>query len=164
MKIIKSIILFSAVMFGYFLTAGAQTKTPEQVKQLLESRNYIFKAEMMNPQGSISRPLTPEYDLTISRDTVVSFLPYFGRAYSAPINLTEGGIKFTSTKFDYNLKAKGKKWEATIRPKDTHDVQQIYLEVFDNGYAILQVISNNRQAISFNGYIEENKAKSKKGF
>ena len=131
---------------------------------MIESRNYIFKAQMANPQNSASRQLTSEYDLTISGDTIISYLPYFGRAYVAPANSSEGGIKFTSTNSEYNTVRDDKGWEITIKPKHAREVQELFLRVFDNGNATLQVISTNRQGISFNGYVEEGKSKRKRAF
>ena len=164
MKIIKGfLIVFAIISSGCLLTVNAQKKNPEDIKRIVESRNYIFKAQRANPLGgSMSRDLSSSYyDLTVGRDTVISFLPYFGRAYSAPVNPSEGGIKFTSTKFDYQQSNNGKRWTITIKPKDASDVQQLYLDIFDNGFATLQVISTNRQSISFNGYVEERNSNGK---
>jgi hypothetical protein len=119
---------------------------------------------MANPQTGSTRQLSPDYDLTITKDTIISYLPYFGRAYVAPVDPAQGGIKFTSTNFEYKQAKDNKAWQITIKPKDTPDVHQLYLSIFDNGYATLQVISTNRQGISFNGYIEEGKVKEKKAF
>jgi hypothetical protein len=88
-------------------------------------------------------------------DSIVTYLPYFGRAYVAPVDPTEGGIKFTSTNFSYTAKQKKDGWEITILPKDTRDVKQMYLSVSTKGYAKLQVISNNRESISYNGYVDQ---------
>ncbi|MFI5129541.1 MAG: DUF4251 domain-containing protein [Chitinophagales bacterium] len=162
MKNIKAFLVFSAITGS--LLAGAQKMSPDEIKRIVESQSYVFKAQMANPQGAMSRQLTSEYDLTVTKETVVSFLPYFGRAYVAPANPAEGGIKFSSSKFDYKQSHKGKSWRITISPKDAPDVQQLYMDIFDNGRATLQVISTNRQTISFNGYVEENKAKPKKPF
>ncbi len=41
-------------------------------------------------------------------DSIVTYLPYFGRAYSVPVNLSQGGIQFTSTDFDYTIESKRK--------------------------------------------------------
>jgi len=157
------ICLAISILAGSFM-AKAQKKSPDEIKKIVESQNYVFKAQWANPQASISRQLTSDYDLTIAGDTVISYLPYFGRAYVAPIDPSEGGIRFTSTKFDYKLSQNGKSWKVMIKPKDSPGVQQLYLEIFDNGNATLQVVSTDRQAISFNGYVEENKAKGKKAF
>lgn len=102
MKNIKVFLLFAASVMAGSSIIKAQNKKPDEVNTMIESRNYIFKARTVNPQNSVSRQLTSEYDLTVSRDTIISYLPYFGRAYVAPINPSEGGIKFTSPKFEYN--------------------------------------------------------------
>jgi len=164
MKSIKIFLLLSVSVLGASLITKAQDKKPGEIKTMIESRNYIFKAQMANPQNGSSRQLTPEYDLTISGDTIISYLPYFGRAYVAPTNPSEGGIKFTSTKFEYNPVKDEKAWKITIKPKDDREVQQLFLEVFDNGRATLQVISTNRQGISFTGYVEEGKPKGRRAF
>ena len=69
----------------------AQEKKEPTTQQIVESKNYIFKAESVNPQRGRFRYLTSaEYDLVVTSDTVIAYLPYFGRAYSAPINPSEG--------------------------------------------------------------------------
>jgi hypothetical protein len=139
----------------------AQDLEPATVKNIIQSKNFIFKAEYVNPQSGSTRPLTSEYDVSVKSDKVVSYLPFFGRAYTAPVNPAEGGIKFTSLKFDYTIKQKNKKWDVRIRPRDVSDVQDMYLTVFDNGKASLRVISTNRQSISYDGYIIESKQEKK---
>jgi hypothetical protein len=162
MKIgIKAALLLSAILAFSFI-AGAQEKDPAKVKALVESKNFVFVADYVNPQSMRSRSLTTsEYDLTIKPGEVISYLPYFGRAYSAPIN-GEGGIKFTSKDFEYKqVKAKTHSWDISIKPKDANDIQEMYLTVFDNGTASLRVNSLNRQSISYRGYIVAGKEEKK---
>ncbi len=165
MKNIKQI-LFPLViaMLAITTAANAQDKKPEEVKKMVESKNYIFIAQRVIPRSSSSRILTTDYDLTVTGDSVISYLPYFGRAYSAPLDPTKGGIQFTSTKFEYKQIKDGDEWEITIRPKDAADVQELYLTIFDNGRATLAVNNTNRQSISFNGYVKEGREKEKKAF
>jgi hypothetical protein len=60
------------------------------------------------------------------KDTINAYLPFYGKAYSIPYGSNEGGIKFTSTDFNYTLTPKKKgSWDITIIPKDYRDVQQI---------------------------------------
>jgi hypothetical protein len=165
MKNIKTFLVFFTInILAGLSIVKAQEKTPDEIKKIVESQNYIFKAQMVYPQSGSSRSLTSDYDLTITRDTIISFLPYFGRAYSAPVDPTKGGIKFTSTDFEYKPTKDGKSWGITIKPKDAPDVQQLYLDIFDNGNATLRVTSTNRQSISFNGYVKEGPPKGKKAF
>jgi len=126
-----------------------------QVKESVENQHYIFVAQTALPLQGRVRQLTTDYTLKVSKDTVIADLPYFGRAYSAPIGTSGGGIQFTSTKFEYTSTERKKGgWNISIKPKESQDVRELSLSISENGYASLQVISNNRQAISFNGYLK----------
>jgi hypothetical protein len=132
----------------------AQDDKAAAVKSIIQEQHYVFKAETMLPASGITRQLTPEYDLRVSKDTIIAWLPYFGKSYSAPIDVNDAGIKFTSVKFDYTL-SKGKKnrYEIDIRPKDQTGIYELSLTAFDNGSAILKVISTNRQPVTFYGHV-----------
>lgn len=155
MKLFKTIcaaFVFSILLFTY---TQAQTSN---AKALIDGQNFIFRAQSVTPQTGNMRQLSNDYyTLSITKDAVTSDLPYFGRAYSAPIDPTQGGMQFTSKKFDYDVQDKKKKWEITIKTKDVNNATQMLLTVYDNGTAYLQVNSTNRQAISYNGVIEEKK-------
>ena len=121
---------------------------------LINNQQYAFKAQSVTPLSGRLRQLTSDYDLQVDKDAIVAQLPYFGRAYSAPINPADGGIQFTSKDFEYVITNKKKGgWDVTIKYKDAGDTKQMQLGIFNNGTASLQVTSNNRQSISFNGYI-----------
>ena len=63
----------------------------------------------------------------------------------------------------YMVSQKDKKgnWVYTINPKDTENVRTLYLEVYKNGKAYLSIDSNDRQPISYDGYIMKNEIKNK---
>jgi hypothetical protein len=148
-------------------TAKADKKAQKaaDLKRIIDGKNFIFKANMAMPQGGANIQLTSSYDLKLANDTLVAFLPYYGVAYSAPYNPTEGGIKFTSTKFDYAVtQKKNGNFEISIKPLDLQprapsDVQKIFLTISAGGWANLQIINFNRQSISFSGTVEEVKPK-----
>jgi type II secretory pathway pseudopilin PulG len=128
------------------------------LKNMIDAQSYVFKARTANPMRGRTMQLTTDYTVKVGKDTVVSDLPYFGRAFTAPVDPTKGGIQFTSTKFDYSTKEIKKGWEVTIKPTDTGgDIQQLFLTIFNNGSASLQVTSTNRTPISFNGTVVEKK-------
>jgi hypothetical protein len=138
---------------------NAQKLDKALVENFVRSKEFVFKAQTVLPMSGASRQLTSDYDVRFLGDSIVAYLPYFGRAYSAGYG-EGGGIDFTSTKFDYTAKQRKKGgWNISIKPKDTKDVQQLNFAVSENGYATLQITSNNRQPISFNGYIVERKRK-----
>ncbi|MFN2438371.1 MAG: DUF4251 domain-containing protein, partial [Chitinophagaceae bacterium] len=149
-------ILTGAFIFLFALAkmnAHAQNNVSEKqtketiIKNLIESKNYVFRARTVQPISGSIRHLTTEYDMRVMGDSIVTYLPYFGRAYSAPVSLTQGGIQFTSTDFNYNIESKRKEWEIVIKPKEAIDVRELILRVYKNGSASLMVSSNNRQAI-----------------
>lgn len=124
------------------------------MESLLKSRNFIFKAQSANPLRGNVVQLTSEYDLVMAHDTLRTFLPYFGRAFSAPAYNGEGGIKLSTTDFDYNLSSQRKnRWNLTLKPNDDQTIQQLVLSVSENGFANLRVLSTNRDPITFNGMV-----------
>ena len=137
------------------LSGGAQETNSNNLKTILSGKNFVFKAQSAWPlQGTVVQ-LTAGYDMRVLQDSINTYLPYYGRAFTASYT-GEGGVNFTSRKFDYKLKEKQKGgWELTIRPADAKDVVEMNYSVSANGYATLQIISNNRQAISYYGVIEK---------
>lgn len=165
MKYLKlnSFLLFITILAGT-VPAKAQDDDRVSVKEMIDTRNFVFKAQMMSPMGGRLINLTSDYDFTVRPDSIVSYLPYFGRAYSAPINPTDGGIKFTSSKFDYKTTKRKKSWDISIQTRDVSEGYQLFLSVYNNGRATLRANSVNKQSIVFDGYITEGRPLNKKGF
>jgi hypothetical protein len=135
----------------------AQESEQASLQKMINAKHFVFKAQTVLPLRGSTRNLTSDYDLRFSGDSLISYLPYFGRAYSAPLDPNESGLQFTSTDFTYNVQKKKKGWDITILPKDTRDVRQMFLSISNSGYARLQVTSNSRDGIAFNGYIDKMK-------
>lgn len=130
------------------------------VDSLLKTNNFKFVAQQANPlrAGLVSQRLQQlggSYYLMVSKDTIDSYLPYFGVAQSAPYGSTDNGIQFITTDFEYNKKETEKGFEITIVPKKTDKANKMFLSISESGSATLNVNSNNRDAISFNGTIEK---------
>lgn len=152
---------------GIFSTASAQdtkadktTKKEEQaakVTAMIEGQRFLFRPQSANPMRGRLIQLTTEYSVKVGKDTIVADLPYFGRSFTAPIDPSRGGIQFNATKFDYQVTNIKKGWQITIKPSDASDIQQLFLTVFTNGSATLQVTSTNRTPITFNGQVLERK-------
>jgi len=126
-----------------------------QIKQQIESRNYKISVNYMLPVQGASRSLTSPYSLTIQGDTLISYLPYFGRAYNIPYGGGKG-LNFTAPLFDYSLSFNSKETaEILLRARSEGDVLLYNIEIFNNRKASISVTSNNRQGISFCGQLEE---------
>lgn len=166
-NIIKNICLFIMVMFS--LSAYAQTSKADKkaakaadLKRLVEGKKYLFIANQAYPMGGGTINLTSSnFDLKLANDTLTAFLPYYGVAYSAPINANEGGIKLATTKFNYKVvQKKNGTYQIEIRPinpevRGAGDINWMILNVSPGGYGTLQVFSFNRQPISFNGWLQD---------
>ena len=135
------------------LSAAAQPGQP--VSTLVDSQQYVFQARTAQPLRGPARNLTSTaYTFKVTRDTISSDLPYFGRAFVAPMDPSKTGLQFVSTKFDYTV-TPGKKegWIISVKPKNALDIREIQLNISSSGYASVQVLCNNRDPITFNGII-----------
>jgi hypothetical protein len=164
MKTLKNFfVLLLIVGAGLNIASAQNTKSAKKaakeiaVKGKINGQRYTFLANYMLPQRGSGKSLTDNYDLRVTKDSVIAFLPYYGRAYyDVPYGGADGGIKFTSTKFSYEVKDKKKGgWEITIKPNDVKNTNRLLLNISTDGYASLSVTSSNRDFITFDGYIKE---------
>ncbi len=103
-----NIFLVSFLMSGVFFSCTSSSKIATkpnavEISNMINSQNFTFVAERVNPLRGSSRPLTSYYDVTVKSDTLNCYLPYFGRAFQAPIDPTKGGLNFKSYNFSYNV-------------------------------------------------------------
>jgi hypothetical protein len=132
------------------LAAGAQS-----VKPILDSQHYVFQPwTAQSETGQIHHLNDAYFTLEITPDKIISNLPYFGRAYVAPIDPTKNILEFNSAKFTYTIAPRKKDgWIVLIKPQDDQDVTEMQLVISSNGYASLEVLSPNQEPITFNGII-----------
>jgi hypothetical protein len=158
-KILNYLLIASFLLAGIFCFAQKPNKkaTKEaEIQNLIDSQSYVFHAQQLTPLGGGTRQLTPNYDMLVKPDSIGADLPYFGRAFEAPINATDIGIKMCTRKFNYEkVNAKKGGWEITIKPTVRMDVQQMFLSISKEGYSTLQVTSLNREPITYYGYISK---------
>ncbi|PUZ23799.1 protein of unknown function [Chitinophaga costaii] len=120
----------------------------------LHDRQFIFVPQQMMPMAGRMRTVTPDFSIKLNGDTLISYLPYVGRSYLAPVDASKGPLDFTTTvTYDQQSRKKGG-WTIILKPIESMDVQQYVLTVFTNGSTSLQVASTNRQPISYNGYLK----------
>ncbi len=142
------------VLLLFCVEAGQAQDENTSIKSAIESRRFAFDAQTVTPAAGRTRQIAGErYSIRVSGDSLVSELPYFGRAFSAPLS-GGGGIRFTSVKYNYAIKNRKRGgWDIELQPGDVTDLRKFVLTVFENGSATLRALSNNRQPISFNGTV-----------
>lgn len=154
----KIVVIMLVAVLGFACKSGNSLSKEEVILSMtekIESSNYTFIPRTAIPMSAKSVNLDYSYSLRVSKDTITAYLPYFGRAYTAPVSSNDGGIKFTSTDFNYSVSDKKKgTWDVSIETKDTQRRFSLVMKVGDTGYTSLTVSENNRQPISFYGKIE----------
>ncbi|MDQ6756007.1 MAG: DUF4251 domain-containing protein [Bacteroidota bacterium] len=156
------LIICAAILFGCSNTknlSNGQITDRVSLRNMIESHDFVFIAQSVNAVGVRRRDLTSGYQISISKDTIVSYLPFFGRGYTAPLSPTDVDFDFTSTKFSYSITPARRGWNILIKPMDQSYLHELYFWVFDNGYASLNIVSINRSFVSYDGYISERKKK-----
>ena len=133
--------------------------TGTDVKNILDSQSFVFIPRYVNPMAFRRRDLTPGFELSISKDSLISYLPYFGRGYSAPVSPADVDFDFTSTKFTYAVTPARNGWNISVKPTDQTYLRELYFRIFDNATASLTVTSLDRSSISYDGYITRRKSR-----
>ncbi len=159
MKKFVVLIALLAVGFAYSRNLPADetvlTNDGQTIDEKIASKSYVFEAQIAIPTGGRTIQLNSYFDVRVSGDTLVCSLPYYGRAYTAPINPAEGGYNFTTTKYQYIVnKPKEDEWKIELVPLARTQGEKFMLTAFSNGTASLLVTSNNRQPINFRGVIK----------
>jgi hypothetical protein len=147
-------VLIISLICNISLSYAQRNKVDESVlRDAITAKNFTFKALTAYPSQGRAVQLTSNYDVRIKADTLISYLPYYGRAYSAQVYTGESPLRFTGKIAQYNVKQRRKGgWEITVHPEDK-DVRLLLLTVHTNGRASMNVLSHSRQSINFHGEI-----------
>lgn len=133
---------------------AAASFSKEAVTEAINKNEWVFTANYAMPQTGRSRITNGLYTVTYSDNKFVVYLPYFGRAYTAPIGSSQGPLDFTTSDFDVvkNQKKEGE-WDIVLKPKDNREVQSLNFTLYDNGAADVNATLTNRTPISFRGTV-----------
>jgi hypothetical protein len=160
----QGLLLFTLMLLlqgcGASRSAAEKEQIAAEITNAVNTSDFTFKATYAHPTGFRSRYLSPYYQVDVSPDTVDVYLPYFGRAYKAPMSPNEGGYRFTSVDFDYKVEP-GKRegsWNVLISVNDLDRSVLFNFDIWENETSRLSIIDTDRQGISFQGNIVTNKS------
>ncbi|MGC3946823.1 MAG: DUF4251 domain-containing protein [Chryseolinea sp.] len=147
MKLILAILL----MF-----VGLELHAQKDIVQSVKDKRFTINVESMSPRRGGYKRLSSLYTFKVTPDTVVTDLPYAGRAYQAPMGTDDTGIKFLSREFEYTAKP-GKKgaWEIQLKLKDTRNYPVISLTLQPGGSASIRISPVDKDFISYTGTVIE---------
>jgi len=157
MKNFKLLLICLAVLCAGSQVLYAQSKKEKAekkagaVKELINSRHYTVDVLRAYPMGGESVNLTSPYSLEIRGDSLISYLPYFGRAYSIPYGGGKGLI-FDAPITNYRCVINTKKTALiTFESRNDEDAYQFQVDIFPSGSATIDVVPTKRQSISYQG-------------
>lgn len=134
--------------------AKAKQEQKQAIKEKIESKHFTIDVNRMIPMSGPSKSLTSDYSLKLKGDTLISYLPYFGEAYSIPYGGGKG-LNFEAPITDYSL-TWNKKGVAVVKFKarTNEDNFSFRIQIFDNGTSSIQISPINRQSITFYGELD----------
>lgn len=148
-----------AVVITFLLVAAVPISNAtyqDDIKQAILSDQWVFVAQSASPQGGRTQFLTSRYEFRKAKDTINSYLPYYGRSYSGAGAMTNSNpLDFKST--DFTLEKEEKKkggWRVTVKLKDVSAIRVMTFELYENGSANLNVTLNDRSPINYLGKVE----------
>ena len=106
MRNIRLFFFVGIVLFfgGQSLYSQSKKEREEQkakeIKEMIENGRFTIEVDRALPMGGRTVHLTTPYSLEMRGDSAISYLPYFGRAYSLPYG---GGVgmRFEESITDY---------------------------------------------------------------
>ncbi|MCF7568602.1 DUF4251 domain-containing protein [Sabulilitoribacter arenilitoris] len=172
-------IIAFAIMIIFFSCKATNLKASnaqiKMLKNLVESRRFKIESDWAYPQttmamqqvlntgllqpgstsGAINLITNPNY-LTISADSITSYLPYFGERQ---INVSYGGndaaIQLNSNIENYKI-TNGKRGSYIIscNAKSKSEYFNIIIELYPNLKSNIRLISASRNLISYSGHVK----------
>lgn len=148
--------LVAAVVPNVFAQSKKEMREQKEqaVKERIVSENYKISVNTAFPRRGRNVQLTSPYSVEIRNDSVLSYLPFYGRAYSVPYGGGNGLIfqaPLTEYIMEMNKKGTAKIKFTTRTPEDKFTFN---ISIYSNGSAHVHVNMQNRESISFSGEVE----------
>lgn len=149
--------VMAAALAGCATTAERmerEARTAAQVSEALASRHYTINVLMMYPQRGRAVNLTTNYSVEVKGDSLISYLPYFGRAYNVPYGGGKG-LNFIAPITGYQTETDRKGiTRVVLTTENEEDRYQYVLEVSSSGDSYVQVQSRQRDFIRYSGRMD----------
>ena len=155
--VVISLVMSSCSTLTNAEKAEREAQKTQSVEKALAERQYAIEIHMMYPRHGMAVNVTPDYSLQVKGDTLVSYLPYIGRAYNVPYGGGKG-MNFKAPIREYQA-VKGRKGstQILIGVDNEEDILTYTLHVSASGSTSIDVSSRNREAVSYSGQMDTKK-------
>lgn len=121
------------------------------VQTQIDNRDFTIIVDRIIPNKVRSVSFTHPYELRIKGDSVFSYLPYIGEAYT-PIFGRTAGLVFDAPVTDFKV-AEGRRGstEITFSARTSEDRFEYRIIVFPNGASSIYVYPDRKESVGFEG-------------
>ncbi len=155
--LIVSTLMFLLIFSGCATSEERMARAAEMKKKVviaLGERKYKICINRMMPLRGISKSVSYGYSVEVRNDSLISYLPFFGRAYNVPYGGGKG-LNFSAPIHSYQEYQKRKDMRyIEIGLANDEDTFLYIIQVFDNGSTSVEVQSRQRERISYSGELE----------
>ncbi len=145
-------------MFGQTKKEIRKQKKAEKeasIQKLIENKAYTFTVRSASTYDGHRINQLTDFDLTLKNDSVLAYLPYFGRAFVADFP-SGGGIELETNIMDFKQEESKKGYIISFEAEDSKKRNYDFiLTVGKSGYADLSVRPENKSMISYDGIIHK---------
>ena len=134
--------------------AARAAEQAAKVKAGLAEKRFSINVDRMYPMKGGSKSVSFGYGVEVRNDSLISYLPYFGRAYDIPYGGGKG-LNFSERIGSYcDTPGKNGLHVIDIEVTNTEDTYFYSIKVYDNGSSSIDVQSRNREHISYTGQMD----------
>jgi len=165
------------LIFGLFISLSISAQSKKELKEaeaekqyqktktLVESGEFTFIADWATTNRGRRNNLTTNANfIKFSKDSIDTYLPYFGSSSSGGATMTsDGGIVCSGpkTKYKVSYNDKKKKIQLAFITTDNNDTFDFSMTIFKGGNSNINVNSNYRTSIKYDGKISVTKTDKK---
>ncbi len=131
-----------------------EMQTKKEVEKIIDNQSFVFNASHAMPMSGSSVSLNYYFNVKIDGDSIQSYLPYYGVAYTAEYGSSNSPLDFEKEVKNIDIEKDKKGYLINFDVKNGNDYLKYSFRVSELGFASLNVTSTNRQSISYTGKIE----------
>lgn len=154
--------LFASVIAAATIVAACSTQSMRStdpavaaaVRALVESRDYTIDVDMMSTSRGRPVTLSHPWNISVKGDSIYSYLPYMGEAYT-PVIGRQDGLNFDGRLNDY-VEKEGKRGSIEIEfwARTFEDRYDYRVTVFPGGASYIWVTPDRKSTVSFDGRLK----------
>ena len=159
------ILLFVLALFSTQITAQTKEEKKEQkelkaqkeydaMKELVDSKSFEFTADWISTSGSRISIASGSNTITISQDSTIGAMQYFGTVTSIGFSGSEG-VRFDNIMKNYkvNFNDRKKKISVSYSVKNKSENYNINLSIYNSGKTYADVYSNSKSSVTYDGNV-----------